>query len=103
MPNPHTDFSPEKKITIINDQKMHLKPPEVFTKYNDNVVKHRRLLRRGVWEVPFEPDTVLETKRPRYKTEHQEYSPKNSKPEQMQGLYHSTEQKRNKTQSTRNL
>ena len=58
----------QKKSSIINHEKIRAKPSEVFSKHSDNVLKNRRLLRRGAWEMPFEPDTVAEVKKYRYKT-----------------------------------
>jgi hypothetical protein len=58
----------QRKSSIINHEKIRAKPSGLFSKHSDNVVKNRRLLRRGVWEMPFEPDTIAEVKHSRYKT-----------------------------------
>lgn len=58
----------QRNSPIINHEKIRAKPSELFSKHSDNVVKNRRLLRRGVWEIPFEPDSIAEVKHSRYKT-----------------------------------
>lgn len=68
VPTPNNEDLYQRKSSIINQDKIRAKPSELFSKHSDNIVKNRRLLRRGVWEMPFEPDTIIETKRPRYRT-----------------------------------